>query len=72
MLHAYVIILYINDFSAYLDPNLCVTFVFADDIILLFIADKGCETVLENNMNVCLNSILQWTRSNSLTINPEP
>ena len=53
-----------------MSPNSCDAFVFADDIFLLFSADKGCETILENNINVCLNSILQWTSSNSLTINP--
>lgn len=63
-------ILYINDLSACLNTNSCDAFVFADDIFLLFSADKGCETILENNINVCLNSILQWTSSNSLTINP--
>ena len=48
----------------------CETFLFADDIFLLFKGDRDKPMLFENNVNGCLNSVLQWTITNSLSINP--
>lgn len=63
-------ILYINDFSEFLGPSLCNTFLFADDIYLLFSADRDSGSLLESNINTCINRILLWSSLNSLSINP--
>lgn len=62
--------LYVNDISEYLDPELCSIFLFADDVFILFSENRNYSNVLETNINACLGRILQWTLHNSLAINP--
>lgn len=64
-------VLYVNDFSECINSNFCKTFLFADDVFLLFNFKRSLPTFeLENVINDNLNRILLWTNSNSLFINP--
>lgn len=62
-------ILYINDLPSVLN-DMCKTFIFADDILLLFRTERVFSDLLECNVNFCLSNIFQWTMSNSLVVNP--
>lgn len=62
--------LYVNSLPSFVNSAMCDTYLFADDVFLLF---SGCfvfEDVLVNNINFELGRVLEWTSRNSLTINP--
>ena len=63
-------LLYINDISLHTNVGSCESFIFADDIFLLFNGDRNEPTYFEEEVNDCLDSVLGWTVANSLSINP--
>lgn len=62
-------ILYMNDLTEHIDASLCRTFLFADDIFLLFSSYRDNVDVLEANVNYNLERFEQWSSANSLRIN---
>lgn len=62
-------ILYINDLPELTSTRFCKTFLFADDVFLLFTGNRRYSEVFESNINSCLDRVLQWSNANSLTIN---
>lgn len=62
-------ILYINDLPLFTNSRACKTFLFADDVFLLFNGNRVFSDILENSINSCLDRVLQWTTVNSLAIN---
>ena len=63
-------ILYVNDLYTYTNSVTCGTFLYADDIFLLFNGDISSSLNFETNVNDCLGRVLQWSFNNSLNINP--
>ncbi|KAI8125992.1 RNA-directed DNA polymerase from mobile element jockey [Lucilia cuprina] len=63
-------ILYVNSLPSCVNSMICDSFLFADDVFLLFRSGLDFKDVLISNINFCLRSILEWTSDNSLCINP--
>lgn len=63
-------ILYVNDIYLQTNSRICQTFLFADDIFLLYKGNRTFSEAFESDINCCLDRVLQWTLENSLTINP--
>lgn len=63
-------ILYVNDFLRYTDSRTCKTWLFADDIFLLFNGNHASTEICEGIINDCLENVVHWASINSLTINP--
>lgn len=61
--------IYLNDFLSIMDNNVSETFVYADDVQILFSAEKQFLDVLEVNIDYYLNQIGQWMGINGLDIN---
>ncbi|XP_075151199.1 uncharacterized protein LOC142225310 [Haematobia irritans] len=62
-------ILYVNDIHCYTDSRVCRTFVFADDVFLLF---SGCGSSTENfeiEINAVLDRFRHWALMNDLLVN---
>lgn len=63
-------ILYINDLPTVSNTNMCKTFLFADDVFVLFRGNRRFPEILESSINSCLDRVMQWNTNNSLSINP--
>lgn len=63
-------ILYVNDLHLHLNARICRTFLFADDVFLLFTGNPDYPDVFEHSINGSLDCISEWTLDNSLKINP--
>lgn len=63
-------LLYINYIYLWTNIGSCETYIFADDIFLLFNGDRDKPAYFENDVKNCMDRILQWTVNNSLSINP--
>lgn len=62
-------LIYLNDCISLMNNNFCKSFVFADDIFLLYTADSRKITYFETYLNNHLNSISNWMSLNCLEIN---
>lgn len=62
-------ILYVNDLVDVTNSRYCSSFLFADDVFLLFRGNRRFSDVLESNINSCLERVNQWTELNSLAVN---
>lgn len=60
---------YLNDCISVMDNEFCKSYVFADDILLLYSADSDQNTYLETCLNNHLNLISNWMHLNCLEIN---
>lgn len=63
-------LIYINDFLSILNNNFCQSFVFADDVMLLFSGARENVNEVESYFNGHLNLISDWMLNNFLSINP--
>lgn len=61
--------LYVNDLSSYIDNHICKSFLFADDVLLLFNSGKSEINNLCLNINDILQRFLYWSNENCLSIN---
>lgn len=62
-------ILYINDLPRLVNSRGCQSFLFADDVFLLFDGNRRFTELLEGNVNCSLDRVLQWVTENSLSLN---
>lgn len=62
-------IVYVNDLPLLMDTGVCKTYIFADDVFLLFSTHRDNCDVLESNINYGLSCFSQWTLANSLCVN---
>lgn len=62
-------ILFINDLPLSIDSGLCKTYLYADDVALLFDCEYDFIDVLQSNINFCLQTIFEWAHLNLLCIN---
>lgn len=60
---------YLNDCISLMDNTFCKSYVFADDIFLLYRFDSKTDNISEIRINNHLNSILNWMHLNYLEIN---
>lgn len=65
-----LLVLYVNDLHLHVNSRICRTFLFADDMFLLFTGNPNYPDVFEHGINRCLDCISVWTLNNSLNINP--
>lgn len=62
-------IMYMNDLPCLVNSSICQSFLYADDVALLFSCSRDFPDVLENNINYCLQTVSDWAHSNSMSIN---
>lgn len=64
-------LMYVNDFIEYIGSSLCQSFLFADDINLLFTGDKQFLDCHEATINYVLSQASNWAVRNKLRFNPD-
>ena len=64
-------ILYINDLPGLINSTSCKSFLYADDVALLFSSNRDFPDVLENNINYTLSVVSDWAFLNSMSLNGE-
>lgn len=58
-----------NDLPHITNSRVCRTFIFADDVFLLFRGNQNFLEVFESDINSCLDRFLCWADVNSLAVN---
>lgn len=62
-------IMYINDLPEAVNSSFCRSFIFADDVFLLFSSNRTSSEIFESRINSYLDRVLEWTSLNFLSIN---
>ena len=61
--------MYINDLPELVETSVCKSFLFADDVMLLFRTALDNVDVLQSNLDYSVSRFLQWSCDNGLTVN---